>query len=117
MQKNFEDCLVSSTTVYLNMIDSKQILSYLSANKNRFKQDYNLIKIGLFGSMIRNQQTNLSDIDLIVEFEDNTPDLSAKKQELKKELQSKFKVNVDICREKYIKPIFKQQITSEAQYV
>ncbi len=53
---------------------------------------------------------------LIVEFKKNTSDLYSIKQELKKEIQDKFNIPVDICREKYIKPIFKQQILSEAKY-
>lgn len=99
------------------MIDAKQILNYLSVNKERYKQDYHLTKIGIFGSFARNQQIDTSDIDLIVDFEENTPDLAAKKQYLKNELQSKFNVSVVICREKYIKPFLKQQILSEARYV
>jgi predicted nucleotidyltransferase len=52
----------------------------------------------------------------LVEFEDNTPDLYIIKQKIKEEIQSKFNLSVDICREKYIKPIFKKQILSEAKY-
>jgi hypothetical protein len=99
------------------MIDKKQILAYLSLNKSRFKKDYHLVKIGVFGSIARGEQNNKSDIDLIVEFEDNTPDLYSIKQKLRNEIQSKFNLSVDICREKYIKPIFRNQILSEVKYV
>jgi len=58
----------------------------------------------------------IADIDLIVEFEDNTPDLYSIKQRLKNEVQSRFDLPVDICREKYIKSMFKQQILAEAKY-
>lgn len=98
------------------MIDLKQILSYLSSNKARFRKEYHLTRIGVFGSIARGEQGSGSDIDVIVEFEENTRDLYAIKQRLKKELQSKFNIPVDICREKYIKPIFKNLILSEAKY-
>lgn len=98
------------------MLDSKQILVYLSSNKDRFKKDYHLIRIGIFGSLARGEQNENSDIDLVVEFEDNTPDLHAIKQRIKNEIQSHFNVPVDICREKYIKPIFKKLVLSEAKY-
>ncbi len=99
------------------MVSSEIILNYLSQNKERFLKEYSLIKIGIFGSYARNENNEKSDIDIIVEFQDNTTDLSEKKFEIRKELQSKFNISVDICREKYIKPIFKQQIISEAIYV
>lgn len=49
-------------------------------------------------------------------FEDNTPDLYSVKQRLKNEIQLRFNLPVDICREKYIKSVFKQQILAEAKY-
>jgi predicted nucleotidyltransferase len=99
-----------------NMIEINQILHYLSSNKLRFEKEYHLKKIGLFGSIARGEQKEKSDIDIIVEFEDNTPDLYSIKQKLKNEIQTKFNLPVDICREKYINPIFKNQILSEAIY-
>lgn len=99
------------------MNELNQILSYLSANKTRLEKLYHIKKIGVFGSIARGEQNSKSDIDLIVEFEDNTPDLFSIKQQLREEIQSKFQLPVDICREKYIKPIFRKQILSEAKYV
>jgi len=98
------------------MVDSSQILNYLSSNKARFKKDYHLIRIGVFGSIARGDQNENSDIDLVVEFEENTSDLHTIKQRLRNEIQSKFNIPVDICREKYIKPIFKQLVLSEVKY-
>jgi len=99
------------------MSDLDTILNYLILNKDRFRNEYSIKKIGIFGSLARNEQNVYSDIDLIVEFEDNTSDLYLMKQRIKKEVEKKFHRPVDICREKYIKPIFRQQIISEAKYV
>ena len=98
------------------MIDSSKILFYLTSNKKRLEKEYHLIKIGIFGSIARGEQNEQSDIDLIVEFENNTPDLFSIKQQLKNEIQLQFHLPVDICREKYIKPIFRQRILSETKY-
>ncbi|PWH81352.1 nucleotidyltransferase family protein [Brumimicrobium oceani] len=98
------------------MIDAKEILNYLTLKKNRFEKECHLVEIGIFGSIARGEQNEKSDIDLIVEFEENTPDLYAIKQRLKDEIQTMFNRPVDICREKYIKPIFKSQILSDAKY-
>lgn len=99
------------------MISSNQVLAYLASNKMRFQQEYHLTKIGVFGSIARNEPMDDSDIDLIIEFEENTDDLFDLKQKLKTEIINEFNVPVDICREKYIKPIFRKQILSEAKYV
>ena len=99
------------------MIDSNNILSYLKENKERLLKDYHLTKIGLFGSMARGEQDDSSDIDLAIDFEPNTPDLYSLKLRLKEEIQSQFDRQVDICRIKYMKPIFKNQIQSEIKYV
>lgn len=99
------------------MLDANSILSYLKDNKERLLKDYHITKIGLFGSLSRGEQKDSSDIDLVVEFEPNTPDLYSLKSKLKDEIQSKFDRHVDICRLKYIKPIFKNQIQSEIRYV
>jgi hypothetical protein len=98
------------------MINANNILSYLKDNKERLSQDYHITKIGLFGSMSRGEQKDTSDIDLVVEFEPNTPDLYSIKSKLKEEIQLKFERHVDICRLKYIKPVFKNQIQSEILY-
>ncbi|MGD2034175.1 MAG: nucleotidyltransferase domain-containing protein [Bacteroidales bacterium] len=99
------------------MSDLDQILNYLESNKDRLQRDYHLTKIGIFGSMVRDDQNSNSDIDLIVEFEENTPDLYTLKQNLRTEIQSKFRRSVDICREKYLNPFFKKRVISEARYV
>lgn len=99
------------------MLDASNILDYLSANKDRLLNEYHLTKIGLFGSIARGEQNEKSDIDLVIEFEPNTPDLYAIKCRLREEFQSRFERPVDICRLKYIKPVFKNHIQSEIKYV
>ncbi len=98
------------------MVDSRQILLYLTSYKDRFRKDYHVIRIGVFGSVARGEQDQGSDIDLVVEFEENTKDLYSVKKQLREEIQATFKVPVDLCREKYIKPVFKNLILSEVRY-
>jgi len=99
------------------MIEQSHILNYLTVNKQDLSQKYRLKKLGIFGSYARGEQTPASDLDLLVEFEENTPDLYDKKIFLREEIQSVFHIHVDICCEKYIKPVFRQQILSDAIYV
>ena len=94
-----------------------QILTFLSENKKLFRDKYHIIRIGLFGSYARGDQNINSDIDLLVEFEENTQDLYDLKLQLKDFFQIKLGIEIDICREKYIKPRIKKSILKETVYV
>ena len=95
----------------------EEILQFLSDHKEELFDKYQLVKIGLFGSYSRNAANEKSDIDILVEFKTNTQHLALKKEEIKSIIKSKFNKDVDICREKYIKPYFKDQIIGSAIYV
>ncbi len=99
------------------MHTQKQILNFLSENMKLLNEEFHVSRIGLFGSYARNEQTDNSDIDLIVDFEENTNNLYDIKIELKRFFKDNLKVDVDICREKYIKPRYKNRIIKEAIYV
>jgi predicted nucleotidyltransferase len=93
-----------------------QILTFLSQNKKLFRDKYHIIRIGLFGSYARGDQNNNNDIDLLVEFEENTQDLYELKLQLKDFFRIKLGIEIDICREKYIKPRIKKSILKETVY-
>jgi len=94
-----------------------EILNYLHSHKEYYRTNFNVIKIGIFGSYSRDTQTDDSDIDIIFEFGEKTTNLFDKKYELKKQLSEHFKTDVDICRERAIKSIFRDSILSEAIFV
>ena len=93
-----------------------QILMFLAQNKTLFRDEYHIIRIGLFGSYARGEQNIVSDIDLLVEFEDNTQELYDLKLRLKDFFLKTLGIEIDICREKYIKPRIKKQILKETVY-
>ena len=93
-----------------------QILMFLAQNKKLFRDEYHIIRIGLFGSYARGEQKIDSDIDLLVEFEDNTQELYDLKLRLKDFFLKTLGIEIDICREKYIKPRIKKQILKETVY-
>jgi uncharacterized protein len=99
------------------MIDRDEILQFLRLNKELFRKNYNVVKIGLFGSYSRDEHTDESDIDIIVEFGENTDDLFDKKYDLREYIKSGLKKNIDLCREGAIKPVFKTIILKDAIYV
>lgn len=99
------------------MIKREDILSFLRERKDDLFSEFQLVKIGLFGSFARNEGGEDSDIDIIVEFQPNTENLYEKKSRLKELVSRKFNRNVDLCREKYIKPFYKTQILESVIYV
>ena len=98
-------------------INQATILAYLRLRKTDFQQAFGLTKLGLFGSYAKDEATEISDVDIIVEFEPNTPDLYDKKEILRNILQNEFDKNVDLCREKYLKPYYKTQILQNSIFV
>jgi predicted nucleotidyltransferase len=99
------------------MIGKEEILAFLKEHKHELFSTHQLVKLGLFGSFARNEHTEKSDIDLIIEFQPNTENISEKKLKLKSFVEHQFKRGVDLCLEKYIKPYFKSHILNSAIYV
>lgn len=97
--------------------EKNDILAYLQSRKEFYRENYNIAKIGIFGSYSRGTQTENSDIDIIFEFDGVTTDIFHKKYQLREELSAYFHTNIDLCREKAIKPQFKAAILTEAIYV
>jgi predicted nucleotidyltransferase len=94
-----------------------QILSFLESNKSYFLSDFSVSKIGIFGSYSSGKQNENSDLDLIVEFKPGTENLYETKRKMREYIESNLNIKVDICREKYIKSIFKEKILSDATYI
>ena len=99
------------------MYTQQQILSFISENRDFLKEQFHISKIGIFGSFARSEQKDDSDIDLIVEFENGTENLYELKLEIKEFFRKQFTLEIDICREKYIKPLYRKRILNEAIYV
>ena len=94
-----------------------EILYFLSEKKSTFQNSYHITKLGLFGSYAREMADENSDIDILIELQPNTPDIYELKKEIKKIVKSKFNKEVDVCRERSIKPVFRDMIFREVVYV
>ena len=51
----------------MNQLDS--LKAYLIAHQSEIKQQYHIKQIGIFGSYVRGEATQDSDLDILVEFE------------------------------------------------
>jgi hypothetical protein len=85
----------------------------LRAQKAYLAEKYHVKKIGIFGSYARNEETNDSDIDILVEF--NRP-VGFEFLELKEYLESMFNKPIDLVTKNALKPYMKEEILSEVQY-
>ncbi len=93
-----------------------EILNYLTAHKSEFKEKFGVIRIGLFGSFARDEQTEDSDIDLAIEVEKEKKSLK-NFFGLKRELEEQFGKKIDLGIEPALKPLAKEQIQKDIIYV
>jgi len=98
-------------------ISKSDILNFLSREKDQLETKFRVSKIGLFGSYARDEETEESDIDIILEFLPHTENLFEIKLSLKELIKKEFGKNVGLCREKYLKPYYRNQILKSAIYV
>ncbi|KKS39968.1 hypothetical protein A3H03_01940 [Candidatus Kuenenbacteria bacterium RIFCSPLOWO2_12_FULL_42_13] len=94
-----------------------EVLNFLRQNKQYFRDNYRVTKLGLFGSFARGTNTEDSDIDLIIELEEDTKDIYDLKNNLRQFVRENLGRNVDLTREKYLKPYAKEKILKEVIYV
>lgn len=90
----------------------QEIQAVLSAYKEELRNQYKVKEMGIFGSFVRNEQGEKSDIDIIVEFEEVLDLL--KFIELERYLEEILQVKVDLVRKSAIRPELKSRILSEA---
>lgn len=98
------------------MLSSQEIIHFIKENKSYLREYYHCEEIGLFGSFARNEQKDDSDIDLLVVFDPQTPDLYNNELKLKEYLKKQFNRKIDICTKKWIKPVFKPLVLKDVVY-
>jgi predicted nucleotidyltransferase len=83
--------------------------------KKTFAQKFGITKLGIFGSVARKENTENSDIDIVVEVEKPSLQLM---YELKEALKQLFNCEVDLVRFRdSLRPLFKSNIQRDAIYV
>ena len=91
-----------------------EIENKLRELKSVLFQKYSVDKIGYFGSFLRNEQTNDSDIDILVSF---TKPIGWDFFDLQEFLENELKLKVDLVSEKALKEQLKQIILKNVKYV
>jgi len=98
------------------MTNKEYILSVLKSQREKL-HSFGIREVGLFGSYARNEQTEKSDIDLLVDFDPDkeTFDNYMAVYELLEQLFSNTKV--DIVTKNGLSPYIGPKILNEVQYV
>ncbi len=97
------------------MKTKEEILKILRDELPYLREKFNVKSIGLFGSYVRDEQKDKSDVDILVEF--SRPIGFFKFMELEDYLSKKLGVKVDLVTPDALKPIIKPQIMREVVYV
>ncbi len=93
------------------MTNLENLKKTLQAHKEELNQKYGVSEIGVFGSFVKNEQNNTSDVDVLIEF-DKAVDLLTFVN-LKNYLSDLLNVNVDLVMKKALKPKIGQRILQE----
>jgi predicted nucleotidyltransferase len=88
----------------------EEILTILEQNREAIR-GYGARRLGLFGSYARNEATETSDLDFVVEFETKSFDAY---MDLKEFLEGLFGCRVDLVLTNAIKPRLRATILEEA---
>ncbi len=97
------------------MISKKKALEVLRSRKGEFAERYGITALGIFGSVAREQETESSDVDVVVKMRE--PNLFTLVH-IKEELEEALHEHVDIVhyREK-MNAFLKSRIDQEGIYV
>lgn len=96
------------------MLSKSEIENKLRNLKPILSDKYSVIRIGYFGSYSRNEQTEKSDIDILVEF---AKPIGWAFFDLQEMLENELKIKVDLVSNKAIKEQLKETILHQVKYV
>jgi len=97
------------------MKTKKQIFDILSKNLLFIQTEYNVKRVGVFGSVIKNKHTPESDVDILIEFNIAVGFVHFLK--LENVLQDLLETKVDLVTPKSLKKHIGHIIKNEVQYV
>ncbi len=99
----------------INMKTKNEILKILKRLKEKIKRKYKLKEIGVFGSYIKEEQKETSDIDILVDFKEGADlfDLIG----LALFLEGKLNKKIDIVPKKALRKEIRETVLKEVAYL
>ncbi|RLI82182.1 nucleotidyltransferase [Archaeoglobales archaeon] len=94
----------------------EKVVNTIKKNEEVIKKKFKVREIGIFGSVVRGEETERSDIDIVVEFESGGKNFD-NYMELKFFLEELLGASVDLVSKSAIKERLKSKILEEVVYV
>jgi hypothetical protein len=98
-----------------NIKDLNDVKNTLKYYKNHLHEKYKIKELGIFGSYVRGEQREKSDIDILVSFYE-VPSL-IKFIEIENYLSEELNIKTDLVRKESIRAEIKDQILSEVVFI
>ena len=92
-----------------------EIRQVLSLQKQSIREIYRITEIGIFGSYTRGDETETSDVDILVDYE--TAPTLIMLVELRDYLSQLFGIKVDIVTKNGLKPRIRERVLAEVVYL
>ncbi len=89
----------------------------LIEHKEELMKKYSLKEIGIFGSYVRGEQEDVSDLDILIEFDENARISLLDFVGLENDLSDLLKVKVDLVEKSALKPRIGKRILEEVVFL
>jgi len=96
------------------MKDLYTIKKILTELKPELEKNFHVSSIGIFGSVVRNESSSESDVDIVVDFDQP---IGISFIDLANLLEEKIETHVDLVSKKGIRPQYLSSIEKEIVYV
>ncbi|MDY6804214.1 MAG: nucleotidyltransferase family protein [Cyanobacteriota bacterium] len=93
----------------------EEIKELLANNKQAVKEKYKISELGIFGSYVRGEQRQDSDLDVLIDYTE-APSLF-QLIDLEFYLSDRLQMKVDLVTKNGLKPRIKERILSEVVYL
>jgi predicted nucleotidyltransferase len=93
----------------------EEIKKVLQKHREEFREQYGLKEIGIFGSYVKGEQKEKSDLDILIELE--KPIGFVRFMRLENALSQLLDVRVEMVTKKALKPHIGKRILQEVKYV
>lgn len=95
----------------------KEIQGILGEHKEELRRKYKVKEIGLFGSFVRDEQKEMSDVDILVEFEEDAKISLLEFVNMENYLVDMLEMKVDLVENLGLKPRIGKNILKEVIYL
>ena len=99
----------------ITYVVKKKFLKKIKEEYGYLQETYHVKRIGIFGSVVRNEQAAASDLDILVEFD--RPVSFFTFLDLEEYLSEKLGVKIDLVTKGALKDIIKDRILQETIYI